>query len=56
MFVKTDTAESEIKKEYICAQQYKYGEAVDKGSEVNLTVSLGKKSMTIRRKQKCRML
>ena len=43
LFVKTDTAESEIKKEYICAQQYKYGEAVDKGSEVNLTVSLGKK-------------
>ena len=42
LFVKTDTAESEIKKEYICAQQYKYGEAVDKGSEVNLTVSLGK--------------
>lgn len=43
LFVKTDTAESEIKKEYICAQQYKYGEAVDKGSEVNLTVSLGKR-------------
>ena len=43
LLVKTDTAESEIKKEHICAQQYKYGEAVDKGSEVNLTVSLGKK-------------
>lgn len=44
LFVKTQTAESEIKKDYVCEQQCEEGKAVDKGSEIILTISTGTSS------------
>ena len=44
LFAKTDTSESEILKDYVCAQEYEPGQAVDKGTEVGITISTGMSS------------
>lgn len=41
LHAKIETQESEIARDYICDQQYKEGEKVDKGSEILLKVSIG---------------
>ena len=41
LHAKIETQESEIAQDYICDQQYKEGEKVDKGSEILLKVSIG---------------
>lgn len=44
LHAKIETQESEIAQGYICDQQYKEGEKVDKGSEILLKVSIGNSS------------
>ena len=45
LHAKIETQESEIARDYICDQQYKEGEKVDKGSEILLKVSIGNLSL-----------